>query len=29
MWGGGSFKWGPPLLKRDLDYHFLPFFKWV
>lgn len=22
--GGGSLKWGPPLVKRDLDYRFLP-----
>lgn len=22
--GGGSLKWGPPLVKSDLDYRFLP-----
>ena len=27
--GGGSLKWGPPLVKRDLDYRFLPDLKWV
>lgn len=31
--GGGSLKWGPPLVKRDLDYRFLPRIvnplKWV
>nr|DAX50966.1 MAG TPA: hypothetical protein [Caudoviricetes sp.] len=28
--GGGSLKWGPPLVKRDLDYRFLPpALKWV
>nr|DAM59254.1 MAG TPA: hypothetical protein [Caudoviricetes sp.] len=27
--GGGSLKWGPPLVKRDLEYRFLPRFKWV
>lgn len=31
--GGGSLKWGPPLVKRDLDYRFLPRsiypLKWV
>lgn len=24
--GGGSLKWGPPLVKRDFDYRFLPLF---
>ena len=31
--GGGSLKWGPPLVKRDSDYRFLPRIiyplKWV
>lgn len=31
--GGGSLKWGPPLVKRDLDYRFFPRsiypLKWV
>nr|DAK39952.1 MAG TPA: hypothetical protein [Caudoviricetes sp.] len=27
MWGGGSLKWGPPLLKRDLDYQFFAVFQ--
>ena len=31
--GGGSLKWGPPLVKRDSDYRFLPQIvnplKWV
>lgn len=27
--GGGSLKRGPPLVKRDLGYRFLPYCKWV